>query len=201
MIVDTYQSIAEPAEAELVEKRSRFLAFAYPVSSPEEALQYVALLKEKYYDARHVCWAYRIGAEGETTRVNDDGEPSGTAGKPILGQMQSLELSDVMVAVVRYFGGVKLGTGGLIVAYREAARQALLQAEPKECILYKQMTIAFDYPLMGEVMRYVKDAAADVLEQDFRETCRLIIRIRQGDAPALEERIALLYGAQLEQPD
>ncbi len=201
MIVDSYQSIAEPAEAELVEKRSRFLAFAYPVSSPEEALQYVALLKEKYYDARHVCWAYRIGAEGETTRVNDDGEPSGTAGKPILGQMQSLELSDVMVAVVRYFGGVKLGTGGLIVAYREAARQALLQAEPKECILYKQMTIAFDYPLMGEVMRYVKDAAADVLEQDFRETCRLIIRIRQGDAPALEERIALLYGAQLEQPD
>ncbi len=201
MIIDNYQSIAEPAEAELVEKRSRFLAFAYPVSSPEEALQYVALLKEKYYDARHVCWAYRIGAEGETTRVNDDGEPSGTAGKPILGQMQSLELSDVMVAVVRYFGGVKLGTGGLIVAYREAARQALLQAEPKECVLYKQMTIAFDYPLMGEVMRYVKDAAADVLEQDFRETCRLIIRIRQGDAPALEERIAQLYGAQLEQPD
>lgn len=198
MTEDSYLTIASPSEAQYTEKRSRFLAFAYPATSEEEALAYVAELRRKYFDARHVCWAYKLGNKGERTRSNDDGEPSGTAGKPILGQITSLGLTQVFVAVVRYFGGVKLGTSGLIIAYREAAREALEAAEKKEEILFDELTVAFEYPLMGEVMRLVKDAGASILMQDFAESCRLTVSLRKTDAAILRDRFIAIYGVSVE---
>ena len=158
-------------------------------------------LRRRYFDARHVCWAYKLGAKGERTRSNDDGEPSGTAGKPILGQITSLGLTQVFVAVVRYFGGVKLGTSGLIVAYREAAREALEAADRKEEILYEELTIAFEYPLLGEVMRLVKDAGASIRSQDFVENCRLTVSLRGNDAAILRDRLSAIYGVALVQDE
>lgn len=201
MTEDSYLTIAAPSEAQYTEKRSRFLAFAFPVTSEEEALSHVAELRRKYFDARHVCWAYKLGAKGERTRSNDDGEPSGTAGKPILGQITSLGLTQVFVAVVRYFGGVKLGTSGLIVAYREAAREALEAAEQKEEILYEELTITFEYPLLGDVMRMVKDAGAAIREQDFTESCRLTVSLRGTDAAILRQRLSAIYGVALAEED
>lgn len=201
MTEDSYLTIAAPAEAQYTEKRSRFLAFAFPVTSEEEALSHVAELRRKYFDARHVCWAYKLGSKGERTRSNDDGEPSGTAGKPILGQITSLGLTQVFVAVVRYFGGVKLGTSGLIVAYREAAREALEAAEQKEKILYEELTITFGYPLLGDVMRMVKEAGAAIRMQDFVESCRLTVSLRGTDAAILRQRLSAIYGVALAEED
>lgn len=201
MAEDSYLTISAPSEAQYTEKRSRFLAFAYPVKSEEEALSLVADLRRRYFDARHVCWAYKLGAKGERTRSNDDGEPSGTAGKPILGQITSLGLTQVFVAVVRYFGGVKLGTSGLIVAYREAAREALDAADRKEEILYEELTIAFEYPLLGEVMRLVKDTGASIRSQDFVENCRLTVSLRGNDAAILRDRLSAIYGVALVQDE
>lgn len=201
MTEDSYLTIAAPAEAQYTEKRSRFLAFAFPVTSEEDALSHVAELRRKYFDARHVCWAYKLGAKGERTRSNDDGEPSGTAGKPILGQITSLGLTQVFVAVVRYFGGVKLGTSGLIVAYREAAREALEAAEQKEKILYEELTITFGYPLLGDVMRMVKEAGAAIRMQDFAESCRLTVSLRGTDAAILRQRLSAIYGVALAEED
>ena len=161
----------------------------------------MADLRRRYFDARHVCWAYKLGTKGERTRSNDDGEPSGTAGKPILGQITSLGLTQVFVAVVRYFGGVKLGTSGLIVAYREAAREALEAADRKEEILYEELTIAFEYPLLGEVMRLVKDAGASIRSQDFVENCRLTVSLRGNDAAILRDRLSAIYGVALVQDE
>lgn len=195
--MDTYYTIESATEAQIVESRSRFIAYAVPVESVKEALAEVARLRERYYDARHVCWAYRIGPLGEESRSNDDGEPSGTAGKPILGQLLSAELTNIIVLVVRYFGGVKLGTSGLIEAYRQATIAALEEATRRECILERQLRVTFGYDLMGEVMRCAKDSGARILAQDFRETCALDMSIRADDAPALYERIDRLYGAEV----
>lgn len=194
---DTYYTISAKAEAQYSEKRSKFLAFAFPVETEAEALERVAALRQEYYDARHVCWAYRLGHEGERTRSNDDGEPSGTAGKPILGQLVSADLTNIIVLVVRYFGGIKLGTSGLIEAYREATIAVLAEAETLECIIEEELSVAFGYGLMGEVMRAVKDSGARVLEQDLRESCRLRLSIRRGDVAALRARLERLYGLEL----
>lgn len=191
---DSYWTLAKPAEGLFSEKRSKFLAFAYPVTTEEEALARVAEVRAKYYDARHVCWAYRLGSTGEPYRSNDDGEPSGTAGKPILGILQSQDLTEVIVLVVRYFGGVKLGTSGLIEAYREATLEALSEAERKECILEDRFEVSFSYDLMGVVMRQVKEAEATILSQDFREACSLTLQIRQGRSAELLARLDRLYG-------
>lgn len=191
---DSYWTLAKPAEGLFSEKRSKFLAFAYPVTTEEEALARVAEVRAKYYDARHVCWAYRLGPTGEPYRSNDDGEPSGTAGKPILGILQSQDLTEVIVLVVRYFGGVKLGTSGLIEAYREATLEALSEAERKECILEDRFEVSFSYDLMGVVMRQVKEAEATILSQDFREACSLTLQIRQGRSAELLARLDRLYG-------
>ena len=142
---DSYWTLAKEARGEYSEKRSKFLAFAFPVTSEEEALARVQEVRAEYYDARHVCWAYRLDPTGERTRSNDDGEPSGTAGKPILGILISQGLTDLIVLVVRYFGGVKLGTSGLIEAYREATLAALEGAERKECILEQECDVLFAY--------------------------------------------------------
>lgn len=192
--MDTYVTIAAPAEEQYTQLRSRFIALAIPVESEQEALAHVARLRQQYYDARHVCWAYRLGPTGERSRSNDDGEPSGTAGKPILGQLVSLGLTNIMVLVVRYFGGVKLGTSGLITAYREATIAALEASERLECIIERALQVSFGYELMGEVMRHVKEMGARVLVQDFRESCILELSIRADEAETLYQRLDRLYG-------
>ena len=196
-ICDSYWTLAEPSEGEYSEKRSKFLAYAYPVTTEEEALERVREVRARYYDARHVCWAYRLGPTGEPYRANDDGEPSGTAGKPIHGILVSLGLTEVIVLVVRYFGGVKLGTSGLIEAYREAALAALTDAPRRECILTERIRLTFSYELMGPVMRIVKETEARVVVQDFRESCLLELEIRASHFSDLFARLARIYGIEL----
>lgn len=195
--MDTYYTIEAPAEAQLVEQRSRFIAYAIPVETAEQALEEVTRMRARYYDARHVCWAYRLGPEGAQTRSQDDGEPSGTAGKPILGQILSADLTNIIVLVVRYFGGVKLGTSGLIEAYRQATVEVLAATSRRTCIVERRMQISFGYDLMGDVMRLAKDSGARILAQDFREHCTIDLCLRADDAPALYERIERIYGTEL----
>lgn len=169
--------------------RSKFLAFALPVRSAEEALTLVAEFQKEYFDARHVCWAYRLGAEGEEYRSNDNGEPSGTAGKPILGQIVSADLSDVLVLVVRYFGGVKLGTSGLIVAYRTAAAEALANADIIERTVDKKLTLTFSYEQMNLVMRVVKDFSPQILSQEYEgNEVRMTISLRESMVAPFKEK-------------
>lgn len=169
----TFKTIEAPADGRLTEKMSRFLAFAMPVSSVGEARDAIAAYTARYHDARHVCWAYTIGADRATWQCSDNGEPSGTAGKPILGQINSLGLTDVVVIVVRYFGGIKLGTGGLIVAYREAARAALDAATIVEREEMATVTLRFGYLELNDVMRLAKQPGVKILSQDFDNTCTL----------------------------
>lgn len=199
--LDTYDTIEECAEGEFSAQRSKFLSFAIPVSTEEAAMAEVARFRAEYYDARHVCWAYRLGPTGEQYRSNDDGEPSGTAGKPILGQLLSADLTDIIVLVVRYFGGVKLGTSGLIEAYRAATIAALEATVRKTCIIERRLEVRFGYELMGEVMRAVKETGASVLDQDFRETCFLRLSLRSTSAPLLFDRYQRLYGAEVRWDD
>lgn len=194
MTGDTYYTIEAEAEAQYSQMRSKFIAYVIPVETEEEALAEVARLRAQYYDARHVCWAYRLGADGERYRANDDGEPSGTAGKPILGQLTSADLTNIIAIVVRYFGGIKLGTSGLIEAYREATIAAIGEATRRTCIVERRLELSFGYELMGEVMRAVKESGARVIRQDFRESCSLELSLRADDAPALYERYDRLYG-------
>ncbi len=194
---DTYYTIEAEAEGLYTQQRSKFIAYAIPIESEDEALSQVARLRQRYYDARHVCWAYRLGPRGDRYRSNDDGEPSGTAGKPILGQLISADLTNIIVLVVRYFGGVKLGTSGLIEAYREATIAALETSTRRMCIIEEKVRVAFGYELMGEVMRIVKDSGARVLMQDFRESCALELSIRGNEADSLRVRLARLYGTQV----
>ena len=164
--MDTYRTIKAASEGAYSEKRSKFLAFAMPVRSVEEVKQIVAEYQKKYYDARHVCYAYMLGAERKEFRANDNGEPSGTAGKPILGQINSNELTDILIVVVRYFGGVKLGTSGLIVAYRLAASEAIAAAEIVEKTVDEDVTFHFEYPFMNDVMRIVKEEEPQIVVQE-----------------------------------
>lgn len=196
-MTDTYYTISSIGEGYLNEQRSKFYSFAHHISSADEALEIVAEYRKKYYDARHVCWAYRLGKNGEEYRLNDDGEPSSTAAKPIYGQMLSLELSDLIVIVVRYFGGIKLGTSGLIEAYRESARLALENAEREAVVEHSKLRITFDYPIMGDIMRIVKESSAAVVNQDFRERCKLDISIRMDDKESLSNSINAIYGAEI----
>ena len=156
MTEDTYKTIAAPAESVYTEKRSKFIAIALPVRTLAEIKAYLDEYQKKYYDARHVCYAYMLGAERKEFRANDNGEPSGTAGKPILGQINSNELTDILVIVVRYFGGIKLGTSGLIVAYKTAAAQALSEAQIIEKTVDEQVTVVFEYPFMNDDIISIK---------------------------------------------
>jgi uncharacterized YigZ family protein len=194
-MTDLYKTIASKSEGTYTELRSKFLAFAHPVSTVEEAMALVEQYQKKYYDARHVCWAYMIGPERKEFRSNDDGEPSGTAGKPILGQINSFELTNLVVIVVRYFGGIKLGTSGLIEAYRTAAQEALSVAQIEERLIEEELQVAFEYPLMGDVMRIVKEEGATVLAQDFQLSCRLHLSLRRGQMHHMRQRFEDLYGA------
>lgn len=188
-MIDIYKTIKDKSEGTYTELRSKFLAFAHPVSTVEEAMALVEQYQKKYYDARHVCWSYMIGADRETFRSNDNGEPSGTAGKPILGQINSNELTDIIILVVRYFGGVKLGTSGLIVAYRTAAAEAIAAATIEERQVEATYDFSFEYPLMTAVMKVVRDMNARILEQSYDMDCRMSVSIRKGLLDELKTRI------------
>ena len=195
--MDTYLTIAAPSEGLYKEKMSKFLAFAEPCRTSEQAKEIVTRYKKEYFDARHVCWAYMLGADRTDFRSNDDGEPSGTAGKPILGQINSFNLTDLCVIVVRYFGGIKLGTSGLIEAYRTAAQEALNTATIEEKIIEETITVHFQYPLMGDVMRIVKEENATVLSQDFVEDCRLTLSLRKNQMPRMRSRFENTFGVSI----
>lgn len=176
-MIDSYNTISSLASGTYSELRSKFLAFAVPVRSAVEALEKVAEYQRVYFDARHVCWAYRLGPEGEEFRANDNGEPSGTAGKPILGQLVSAGLSDVLLVVVRYFGGVKLGTSGLIVAYRTAAQEAIGAAKVVERLVEEEHTLTFTYDRMNMVMRMVSELQPRILSQDYTADGNVVMNI------------------------
>lgn len=188
-MIDAYKTIKHESEGTYSELRSKFLAFAHPVTTVEEAMALVERYQKEYYDARHVCWAYMLGAERATFRSNDNGEPSGTAGKPILGQINSLELTDVIVLVVRYFGGVKLGTSGLIVAYRTAAAEALSNAEIVDRTVDVEYTFTFEYPFMNGIMKVVREMEARIVSQSYDMDCSMTLSIRKGKLDELKERI------------
>ena len=186
---DTYKTIARLAEGTYSEKRSKFLAFAIPVRSLDEIKEQLKFYEKKYFDARHVCYAYMLGAERTNFRANDNGEPSGTAGRPILGQINSFDLTDILLVVVRYFGGIKLGTSGLIVAYKAAAQEALNAAEIIEKTVDADITFFFEYPFMNDVMRIVKEESPEIISQDFDNNCRMTLRIRKSQFDRLKDRL------------
>lgn len=187
---DTYKTIAAPSEGLYTEKRSKFIAIAIPVCTIEEVKNCLETYQKQYYDARHVCYAYMLGADRKDFRANDNGEPSGTAGKPILGQINSNELTDILIIVVRYFGGIKLGTSGLIVAYRTAAASAIAAAQIIEKTVDDVVTVLFEYPFMNDVMRIVKEEQPDVLEQSYDMDCRMTLRIRRSMMEKLRLRLS-----------
>ena len=189
---DEYRTISGTSEGYYTEKRSKFLAFAHHVDDVTEVKDIVAGYRKKYYDARHVCYAYMLGAERLEFRANDDGEPSSTAGKPILGQINSNELTNILIVVVRYYGGVNLGTSGLIVAYREAASDAIAHAtietrQDEEIVRY-----SFAYPQMNDVMRIVKDMNPRIVSQTYDNTCEIVLSIRKSEAEQLKAKLSKL---------
>ena len=187
---DEYLTITDKTgEGYYTEKRSKFLAFAHHVDTTDDIKAFLASYRKKYYDARHVCYAYMLGPERTEFRANDDGEPSSTAGKPILGQINSRELTNVLVVVVRYYGGVNLGTGGLIVAYREAAADALANAETVSRQVEEVIDYSFSYPAMNEVMRIVKELSPRIVAQTFDNTCQIRLAIRKSMAAQLRKRL------------
>ena len=185
---DIYKTIDVAGEGIYSEKRSKFLAFAIPVQTLDDVKREVEAYQKKYYDARHVCYAYRLGERRELFRANDNGEPSGTAGKPILGQIDSRELTNVLVIVVRYFGGIKLGTSGLIVAYKAAAAEALDATEHIEKTINSEILLKFSYPLLNDVLRIVKEENPRIVEQIFDNECVVRLSIRLSRMPRLRER-------------
>lgn len=192
-MTDEYKTITEViGEGFYSEKRSKFLAFAHHVETIDEIKDILASYRKKYYDARHVCYAYMLGADKADFRANDDGEPSSTAGKPILGQINSYDLTNVLVIVVRYYGGVNLGTGGLIVAYRTAAADALDHATIETRLVEEVITYSFPYPMMNAVMRVIKEMQPRIVSQAFDNTCSISMSIRQEMAPALRDRLEKL---------
>ena len=195
---DEYRTIMRPSEGLYKEKGSKFIALAFPVSDADEANTRLVEVRKKYHDARHHCYAYRIGAgDNGEIRMNDDGEPSGTAGRPIFGQIESLDLTHVMVIVVRYFGGVKLGTGGLTRAYKTAAREALDAARTVVRVLSDELTLRFAYPLLNDVMRVIKEEDLRIAGQNFAEDCMIKISVRKEKAGKIKERFCSIYGVEV----
>lgn len=194
----TYLTISSVSEAIFREKMSKFIAFAIPVATEEEAKEAIDDIRRRYHDARHVCWAYMLGADRQRSMLNDNGEPSGTAGKPILGQINSFGLTNIAVAVVRYFGGIKLGTSGLIAAYREAARLAIEAAEIVERAEEVCLTITFGYLVMNDVMKLVKGLKLRVLNQSFDNTCRMTMAVRRDESESLAQRFTDIDGVSAE---
>ena len=189
MTSDTYLTLAAPSEVIYTEKRSKFIAMALPVHTVDEVKSMLDTCQKKYYDARHICYAYMLGPERKDYRSNDNGEPSGTAGKPILGQINSHNLTDILVIVVRYFGGIKLGTSGLITAYRAAASEAIGAATVVEKTVDEEVTFFFEYPMMNDVMRIVKEEGPSIVSQGYDTDCSMTLRIRRSLMPRLRQRL------------
>lgn len=193
---DSFKTISKEGEGFYSEKRSKFLAFSHHVETEAQVKEIVAGYKKKYYDARHVCYAYVLGVdgvgEGVSFRMNDDGEPSSTAGKPIYGQLIKAELTDTLIVVVRYYGGVNLGTSGLIVAYREAALDCITNSVIEERIIEEKIEYSFAYPAMNDVMKIVKELQPRIVSQQFDNTCSITLAIRQSMASQLRARLEQL---------
>ena len=189
---DEFKTITNVGEGTYSEKRSKFLAFSPHVENVDEVKELIQQYRKKYYDARHICYAYVLGAERNVFRANDDGEPSSTAGKPILGQINSMELTDVMVVVVRYYGGVNLGTGGLIVAYRTAAAAALASSKVETRQVEAVVTYDFPYVMMNSVMRVVKELKPRIISQTYDSTCEIKLGIRKSEEDLLKSRLEKL---------
>ena len=191
-MTDEYKTISGTSEGYYTEKRSKFLAFAHHVEDVTEVKDIVAGYRKKYYDARHVCYAYMLGPERLEFRANDDGEPSSTAGKPILGQINSNELTNILIVVVRYYGGVNLGTSGLIVAYREASADAIANATIEMRQVEEIVRYSFAYPQMNDVMRIVKDMNPRIVSQTYDNTCEIVLSIRKSEAEQLKSKLLKL---------
>ena len=201
MAEDTYKTIPGLAEGYYTEKRSRFISYAIPVRTVDEVKAELAKYRKEYYDARHVCWAYMLGSDRKTFRANDDGEPSSTAGKPILGQINSNGLTDILVIVIRYFGGIELGTSGLIVAYRTAAAEAIAAATIEERTVDEDITVVFEYPYLNQIMRIVKEDGPTIISQQFDMDCVMTLRIRKGEAERLRNRLQKVETAYLKEDE
>lgn len=189
--MDSYKTIDETiiGEGYYTEKRSKFLAYAHHVETVDQAKSIIAGYRKKYYDARHCCFAYVLGPNGEEFRANDDGEPSSTAGKPIMGQITSHELTNILICVIRYYGGVNLGTGGLIVAYRTAASDAIDHSKIVTRLVEEQVVFRFTYPMMNGVMGIVKDMQPKIISQTFDNDCEIVLSIRKSQAEELRNRL------------
>ena len=190
MEADCYRTLSGPAEAIYKEKGSKFLAFAYPVENEDMIRTHLDTLAKRYYDATHHCYAWRLGPRGEEFRANDNGEPSGTAGKPILGQMLSREVTNALIVVVRYFGGTKLGVSGLIGAYKTSAAAVLEEADVVERTVDAQFEVTFSYLAMNDVMRVVKELQPRIVEQTFDNTCTIMMTIRRSGEGRLRDRLS-----------
>lgn len=195
---DSFLTISAPAEAIYKEKSSKFLTYAYPVHSEEEIRELLDALRKRYYDATHHCYAWRLGPHGEQFRSNDDGEPSGTAGKPILGQLLSNSLTNCLIVVIRYFGGTKLGVPGLIAAYKESAAEVIAEAEIIEQTVDTLFTIEFPYLVMNDVMRIIKEEQPNILSQDFDNLCTMRLSIRESRAEGLLGKLRKVESANIE---
>ena len=188
MCTDLYKTISKTSEGIYKEKGSKFIAYAYPVNSEEEIKEIIAKLKKEYYDARHHCYAYMLGSDKKNFRANDDGEPSSTAGKPILGQILSYNLTNILIVVIRYFGGTKLGVSGLIHAYKTAALDTIENAEIFEKTVNDIYDIHFDYLVMNDIMRIIKEEQPEQINQDFNLTCKIRLSIRQSEVEKIIKR-------------
>jgi uncharacterized YigZ family protein len=195
---DSYKTLEGPAEGMYREKGSRFLAFGFPVQNEEEIRNIIAGMRKKYHDARHHCYAYRLGPTGEAYRVNDDGEPSGTAGKPIYGQLLSNSLTHVLVVVVRYFGGTLLGTGGLITAYRSATADMIVHAKVVVRIVEVKVRLRFPYDMLNAVMKILKEESILPGDADYNTMCTLVVKIRASFLDRFSGRIKMITGLQYE---
>jgi uncharacterized YigZ family protein len=187
---DSYKTIKDISEGNYSEKRSRFISYAIPAKTVNEVKEQLDRFRKKYYDANHVCWAYMLGVERTEFRSNDDGEPSSTAGKPILGQINANCLTDILIVVIRYFGGIELGTSGLTAAYRTAAAAAISAACIEERTVDEDIRITFEYPYLNGVMRIIKEMKPAILSQSFEMTCHMTLRIRKGQSEELKNRLA-----------
>ena len=195
MAEDSYLTIEAAAETACRERSSKFLSFIYPVHNEEEIREALDALRKRYFDATHHCYAWRLGPKGEQFRANDDGEPSGTAGKPILGQLLSRELTDCLVVVVRYFGGTKLGVPGLIAAYKESAQQVIDEARIIELTVDRQVRVDFPYIAMNDIMRVIKEVQLRIRGQEFDNLCTMHLTIREAQAELLIEKLKKAGGS------
>jgi len=197
-MAESFRSITHLSQGIYKEKGSKFLSFAIPVKDVAEIKSILDNYRKKYYDARHVCYAYMLGADRSESRANNDGEPSGTAGRPILGQINSSKLTDILVIVVRYFGGILLGTSGLITAYKEAAADAIGQANIVEITVKNELTIRFEYPLLNDVMRIIKEFDVQIVNQQFEEQCSIKISVPKKIAELITNKLEHIFGVNVE---